>query len=238
MTPPIGGCKHLCPLAHLIQMSVATLTRSQASAIDQADEGIFEWDLITVGQSKGKGSPIYYENLGNGDKKPWLSPDKTPKLHLHHWVLLDIQIKYDCGDSEQIKVQVFMQSPDGVKKCFGGGYYTYWSINLLAGLAALTPQELTGPDLHFSSWRGTAQNQPAFICVKIQKETKKDRLLYAELKELKQIYDKNKQDGQLLARVEQVVESLQSVLKGNTYYADAEVVHEIPGPNDGLTIID
>ena len=218
-------------------MSVATLTKSQASAIDQADEGIFEYDLITVGQSKGKGSPIYYEQLGNGVKQPWLNPDETPKLNLHYWVLLDIKIKYDCGDYEQIKLQVSMQSPDGVKKHFGGGYSTYWSINLLAGLAALTPQELTGPDLQFSSWRGTARNEPAFICVKIQKQLKKDQLLYAELKELKQIFDKNTQDGQLLARVEQVVESLQSVLQGNTYYANAEVVQEIPGPNDGLTIL-
>ena len=219
-------------------MSVATLTRSQASAIDQADEGIFEWDLITVGQSKGKKSPIYYEALGNGETKPWLNPDGTPKLHFHYWVIHDIRMKYECGDFDQIKVNISMQSPDGVKKTFGGGYHTYWSINLLAGLAALTPQELTGPTLQFSSWRGTAQFQPAFICVKVQKETKKDQLLYAELKELKRIYDKSKQDGQLLARVEQIVESLQSVLKGNTYYADAEVVHEIPGPNDGLTIID
>lgn len=215
-------------------MSDAPLANNSPSALSLPNTGFYEWELITV-EKYDDSDPIFAFNKGNGKKVPLINEvDGKPQHFLSKYVVNNIQIAYKVGKRQQDKLNVFMTPPTGERWVFSSGFDSYWSINMLAGLAGLGPNELTSNNLSFSNWRGTSRDRPAFVCVYHGRTSKKNQLLYAELKELKRIYtDSKKEDGQLLARVEQIVESLRSGIQGNTYYVDV-----LDEPIDNLNIID
>ena len=223
MSPPIGGCKHLCPLAHLLHiMSNNDNSITPISALDKALAQPVQqvYNEALIGVNLDKQAAIFFRYLGNEQKEyEPLYIDGKPWCVLDGYTIQAIWIEYEVGEYKQTKLNIVLMPPTGGRLRFTSGYDSLWSFCLLSALSSMSRDEITSTQLTFNNWRGTSRNKPCFVSIKCNDSLKKNYSDYEELKDLK---NQNMQ-SELLKKIESIVDYVNNLLEGEEIHVLAEV---------------